>query len=86
VLTVRLADGGASRTGEDDRDGSLLSDLLPGGGMSTRVTDVVARDDRVQTLSRAVAYAIVPFLMVAFAVLYPLPTDTARLFAWHTAS
>jgi hypothetical protein len=25
----------------------------------------------------------VPFLVVAFAVLYPWPGDTDRLFAWH---
>jgi hypothetical protein len=39
-------------------------------------------DDRVRTLTRVVALAIVPFLVVAFAVLYPVPTDTGRLFAW----
>jgi hypothetical protein len=41
------------------------------------------RDDRIQPLTRGVAYAIVPFLVVAFAVLYPWPDDTDRLFAWH---
>ncbi len=40
-------------------------------------------DDRVLGLTRGVAYAIVPFLLVAFAVLYPFPGDTDRLFAWH---
>ncbi|HEY7273730.1 MAG TPA: hypothetical protein VH502_13440 [Actinoplanes sp.] len=44
------------------------------------------RDDRVLPLTRVVAYAIVPFLLVAFAVLYPVPGDTGRLFAWHIAS
>jgi hypothetical protein len=44
---------------------------------------VLARDDRVLPLTRAVAYAIVPFLVVAFAVLYPVPGDTQHLFAWH---
>jgi hypothetical protein len=44
---------------------------------------VLTRDDRVLPLTRAVAYAIVPFLVVAFAVLYPVPGDTQRLFAWH---
>jgi hypothetical protein len=39
-------------------------------------------DDRVRTLTRVVALAIIPFLVVAFVVLYPVPTDTARLFAW----
>jgi hypothetical protein len=44
------------------------------------------RDDRVLGLTRGVAYAIVPFLVVAFAVLFPWPGDTGRLFAWHIAS
>ena len=33
-------------------------------------------------LTRAVAYAIVPFLVAGFAVLYPVPGDTESLFAW----
>jgi hypothetical protein len=40
-------------------------------------------DDRVRPLTRGVSYAIMPFLLVAFAVLYPWPTDTGRLFAWQ---
>ena len=44
------------------------------------------RDDRVRPLTRAVSYGVVPFLLVAFAVLYPWPTDTGRLFAWRIAS
>jgi hypothetical protein len=40
------------------------------------------RDDRVRPLTRAVALGVVPFLLVAVAVLYPVPTDTQRLFAW----
>jgi hypothetical protein len=39
-------------------------------------------DDRVRPLTRGVAYLIVPFLLGAFAVLYPVPTDTGRLLAW----
>jgi hypothetical protein len=39
-------------------------------------------NDRVRPLTRAVALGVVPFLLVAFAVLYPVPTDTQRLFAW----
>jgi hypothetical protein len=39
-------------------------------------------DDRVRPLTRWVSLAIIPFLVVAFAVLYPFPHDTARLFAW----
>jgi hypothetical protein len=41
------------------------------------------RDDRVLPLTRGVASFIVPFLIVAFAVLWPVPTDTDTLFAWH---
>ncbi len=44
---------------------------------------VPVRNDRIEPLTRAVSYAIAPFLIVAFAVLYPWPTDTGRLFAWH---
>lgn len=39
-------------------------------------------DDRVRPLTRWVSVAIIPFLVVAFGVLYPFPHDTARLFAW----
>src|ERR1700742_975104 len=41
------------------------------------------RDDRVLPLTRGVAWFIVPFLVVAFSVLWPVPTDTDALFAWH---
>jgi hypothetical protein len=47
---------------------------------SAQSSDV--HDDRVLPATRAVAWAIVPFLVVAFAVLYPWPGDTRRLFAW----
>src|SRR5258707_12599850 len=47
------------------------------------VPDRAARDDRVRPLTRGVSLAIVPFLLVAFAVLYPWPTDSGRLFAWQ---
>jgi hypothetical protein len=49
----------------------------------TASPSATARDDRVLPLTRIVAYVIVPILVVTFAVLYPVPTDTARLFAWH---
>ena len=42
----------------------------------------VGRDDRVLPVTRGLAAVIVPFLVLAFAVLYPWPTDTDRLFAW----
>ena len=44
---------------------------------------VRSHGDRVLPLTRGVAAAIVPFLVVAFAVLYPFPGDTKRLFAWQ---
>ena len=41
------------------------------------------RSDRVLRSTRVLAAVIVPFLVLAFAVLVPWPTDTDRLFAWH---
>jgi hypothetical protein len=41
-----------------------------------------ARDDRVLLPSRILAAFIIPFLVVAFVVLFPWPSDVARLFAW----
>ncbi|HEY7223430.1 MAG TPA: hypothetical protein VH561_07465 [Micromonosporaceae bacterium] len=64
---------------------AILEPLIPkanDGGMAAFAPASV-RDDRVLPLTRIVAYTIVPFLVVAFAVLYPVPTDTGRLFAWH---
>ena len=40
------------------------------------------RDDRVSALTRWVSLVIILFLVVAFVVLVPWPSDTARLFAW----
>jgi hypothetical protein len=40
------------------------------------------RDDRVLPATRWLSAGIIPFLVVAFAVLYPFPDDTGRLFAW----
>lgn len=48
--------------------------------MGPPTTDV--HDDRVLPLTRAVSVAIVPFLVLAFVVLYLWPDDTGRLFAW----
>jgi hypothetical protein len=39
--------------------------------------------DRVLPSTRLLAGFITPFLVVAFFVLFPWPTDTKRLFAWH---
>ena len=40
------------------------------------------RDDRVLPYTRRLSLFITPFLVVAFAVLYPFPGDTRQLFAW----
>jgi hypothetical protein len=40
------------------------------------------RSDRVLLSTRILAAAIVPFLVLAFFVLVPWPSDTKRLFAW----
>jgi hypothetical protein len=42
----------------------------------------VTRDDRVLTYTRGLSLVIVPFLVVAFGVLYIFPGDTKNLFAW----
>jgi len=42
----------------------------------------VIRDDRVLAYTRVLSLAIVPFLLVAFVLLYLFPGDTKRLFAW----
>jgi hypothetical protein len=51
--------------------------------MAVRELDRSLTSDRVLPFTRGLSVAIVPFLVVAFAVLYPWPTDTGRLFAWH---
>ncbi|MGO9293574.1 MAG: hypothetical protein ACLP52_06770 [Streptosporangiaceae bacterium] len=50
--------------------------------MAAAVTRGAGRDDRVLPLTRGVSLVIIPFLVVAFFVLYPWPHDTGRLFAW----
>lgn len=50
--------------------------------MAVPVARGTASDDRVLPLTRGVSLVIIPFLVVAFIVLYPWPADTARLFAW----
>ena len=42
------------------------------------------RDDAVLPATRTLSIVIVPFLAVAFVVLYMFPEDTDRLFAWST--
>ena len=39
-------------------------------------------DDRIRTATRALAIFIIPFLVVASAILWFWPEDTGRLFAW----
>lgn len=41
------------------------------------------RDDRVRPATRRLGLVIWPVLVVAFVVLWPVPTSTDRLFAWH---
>jgi hypothetical protein len=41
------------------------------------------RSDRLLPATRVLAAVIVPFLVLAFMVLVPWPTDTKRLFAWQ---
>jgi hypothetical protein len=40
------------------------------------------RDDHILGLNRRLSLVIIPFLLVAFVVLYLFPGDTKRLFAW----
>jgi hypothetical protein len=51
-------------------------------GVSERNRVRTARDDRILPLTRAVAVIVVPFLLVAFGVLYVRPENAAALFAW----
>lgn len=50
--------------------------------MARPASDPRVPDDRVLPVTRGVALAIVPFLLLAFVVLYFWPADTGRLFAW----
>lgn len=50
--------------------------------MTAAVEHGNAGDDRILPLTRRVSLVIIPFLVVAFVVLFPWPTDTGRLFAW----
>jgi hypothetical protein len=45
-----------------------------------------SRDDRVLVATRALSVFIAPFLVVAFVILYLLPTHTDRLWAWTIAA
>ena len=41
-----------------------------------------SRDDRILAETRWLAALVIPFLLVAFGILYFFPQDTGRLFAW----
>ena len=43
----------------------------------------MARDDRVLPETRALGMFIVPFLLVAFSLLYLFPNDTGNWWAWE---
>lgn len=43
----------------------------------------VSPDDRVYPLTRWVAWAVIPFLLLAFVILYILPGSSGRFFAWE---
>jgi hypothetical protein len=50
--------------------------------MAPEREQVAPRDDAVLPVTRALSAFIVPFLVVAFVVLYGFPKDTDSLFAW----
>lgn len=51
-------------------------------GATLRPVINATADDRVLAMTRALAWFITPFLLVAFAMLWPVPSDTDALFAW----
>jgi hypothetical protein len=60
----------------------MVLSLMEVGMAAARDAHGSGRDDRLLPLTRGVSLVIIPFLVVAFAVLYPFPHDTGRLFAW----
>lgn len=54
-------------------------------GINSSPTDP-PRDDRVLSITRLLAAAVIPFLVAAFLILYLSPEDTTDLFAWSIAS
>jgi hypothetical protein len=50
--------------------------------MTSRVAERGTHDDHVLRTTQVVSAVIIPFLLLAFAVLYGWPGDTGRLFAW----
>jgi hypothetical protein len=56
--------------------------LLGGEAVAGAIVPESGHDDRILPVTRWLSVVIIPFLVVAFAVLYPFPGDTGRLFAW----
>jgi len=50
--------------------------------MAFHVADRATHDDRVLRTTQVVSAVIIPFLVLAFVVLWGWPADTGRLFAW----
>ncbi len=53
-------------------------------GSPSRPKSPARRGDAILRVTRWLAIAIVPFLIIASAILYLWPNDTGRLFAWPT--
>jgi hypothetical protein len=49
------------------------------------LTSVAGKDDHIALETRVLSGFILPFLLIAFAILYLWPADTGRLFAWPIA-
>jgi hypothetical protein len=65
--------------------GDLMGRLLRPEGFNMSIrgdVEAAQRDDRVRPASRALAVLVIPFLVVAAAMLWFWPEDTGRLFAW----
>lgn len=56
--------------------------MMPDQTLSQRVLGRPVRDDRILPVTRWVAWLIIPFLAAACLVLYGLPDQTTRYFAW----
>ena len=54
--------------------------------MPATTPDAGPRDDRVLAISRWTTYLVIPVLLLGFVILYLLPEQTERLFAWPIAS
>jgi hypothetical protein len=50
--------------------------------MTSRAAERATHDDRVLATTQVVSAVIIPFLVLAFVVLWGWPHDTGRLFAW----